>query len=239
MRPRLSIAISRKPQEQRILHRFVERGVEHLGQVLAVHLAGQRIEARQIGEPLLALVTLVDDAHDAVGAQRLAVAARRTSGRCPRPRLLCRSSPVRAHIRPDMGRRCPLSAAGRRHRPRRSGSVRSSGRRVGHSRGRWRSRRYRRCRSTAAALAPQTQHVGIEPPVVRDLTDRAEDVVGIEARRRRRRERSPASAGAEPARSTRRHRRSDFDWPRSPRLAAFAQRRASGAVFTSQPTGNP
>ena len=75
MRPRLSIAASMKPQDERSLIASAMVGLEHLGHVPAVHLAGQRVEARQIGEPLLLLVALVDDAHDAVGAQRRAVGA--------------------------------------------------------------------------------------------------------------------------------------------------------------------
>ena len=52
----------------------------------AVHLAGQCIEARQIGEPLLVLVPLVDHPHDAVRARRRCRRGRRTSARCPRAR---------------------------------------------------------------------------------------------------------------------------------------------------------
>jgi len=57
------------------LHRFLDHRLEHLADVPAVHLAGERIEAREIGQPLLALMALVDHAHHAVRADRPAVAA--------------------------------------------------------------------------------------------------------------------------------------------------------------------
>ena len=52
---------------------FIDGGFQHLDQVPAVHLAGQRVETRKVGEPLLPLMAFVDDPHDPVGAQRLAV----------------------------------------------------------------------------------------------------------------------------------------------------------------------
>ena len=55
------------------LHRFVERDRESLGQRIAVHLAGEAVEARQVGKPLLVIVALVDDAHHAVRARRAPV----------------------------------------------------------------------------------------------------------------------------------------------------------------------
>ncbi len=57
------------------VHRLVERGAEHLDQAGAVEFAGQRIELRKLLELALAFVALVDDAHDAMRPQRLAVGA--------------------------------------------------------------------------------------------------------------------------------------------------------------------
>ena len=55
------------------LHRLVERLRQHRGQPPAVHLAGQRIELRQVRQMLFLGVTLVDDADNAMRAHRLAV----------------------------------------------------------------------------------------------------------------------------------------------------------------------
>jgi uncharacterized protein (DUF2126 family) len=69
----LSTAISMKPQEPRYFTASSNAIVSVLGQRVAVHLAGQAVEARQVGKPLLVVVTLGDDAHDAVCARRAAV----------------------------------------------------------------------------------------------------------------------------------------------------------------------
>ena len=47
----------------------IERLAERRQQVLAIEVAGEFVVARKEGEPLLALVTIVDDAHDAERAQ--------------------------------------------------------------------------------------------------------------------------------------------------------------------------
>ena len=54
-------------------HGLIEDAAEHFDQMRAVHLAGQRVELRQLYELALALVPLVDGAHDAMGTLRLAV----------------------------------------------------------------------------------------------------------------------------------------------------------------------
>ncbi len=54
-------------------HRFIEDTAENVDQMCAVHLAGQLIELRQLRQLALALVALVDGAHDAMRPQRLAV----------------------------------------------------------------------------------------------------------------------------------------------------------------------
>ena len=56
-----------------ILHRLVERDGQLLGQRIAVHFAGQAVEARQVVEPLLMVVTFGDDAHHAMRARRAPV----------------------------------------------------------------------------------------------------------------------------------------------------------------------
>ena len=56
-------------------HRLRKRRFQHLGQMKAVHLAGEPVEARQIGEPLFLVMPVVDDADNAVRARGLAVAA--------------------------------------------------------------------------------------------------------------------------------------------------------------------
>ena len=76
MRARLSTAISMKPQEPRNLMASSSATAELLGQGVAVHFAGQAVEARQVGQPLLVLVALIDDAHDAVRARRAPVGSR-------------------------------------------------------------------------------------------------------------------------------------------------------------------
>jgi hypothetical protein len=68
-------------------HRFVEGVFENLGEVMAVQLAGQAVVAREIGEPALVLVALVDDAHDAVRARRLAVGADKPAAGVLDPKL--------------------------------------------------------------------------------------------------------------------------------------------------------
>src|SRR5204863_4868741 len=54
---------------------FIESDLQRLEQLDAVYLAGQSVELRQVGEPLLARVAFIDDAHDAVGTGRPAVGA--------------------------------------------------------------------------------------------------------------------------------------------------------------------
>ncbi len=64
--------------QQKAAGRLRARGIlqglfELFGQMPAIDLAGERIEAREIGELLLVLVAIVDDADEAMRAQRLAV----------------------------------------------------------------------------------------------------------------------------------------------------------------------
>ena len=58
-----------------LIDRLLQRRLQHLGEMPAVHLAGQAVEVRQVGELLLLRVPLVDDMDDAVRARRLAVVA--------------------------------------------------------------------------------------------------------------------------------------------------------------------
>src|SRR5262245_64555662 len=55
----------------------------------AIDLPGQRIEARQIGEPLLALVALVDDPQHTVRPQRASVRAREPAADVLDPQHRC------------------------------------------------------------------------------------------------------------------------------------------------------
>ena len=222
MRPRLSIATSRKPHEERSLHGLLERGFEHLGQVPAVHLAGERVEAREIGEPLLALVALVDRAHDAVRARRLAVGAGEPAAGILDPeRIRVRRGSAQARIAPDRERRRPDRASPSAS-PHRSASVRLSDRRT--------ARRPRplamadgigECQHAADIGAPD-EFVGVDPPVVRQPRRSRRRSHGRIERARWRcvcRRLAVDDAGRDAARPGRngRGRRADVrDWPHSP-----------------------
>ena len=92
------------------LQGFLDGGLENLGQAVTVELAGQGVEARQLGQLLLALAALVDDAHHPIGERGLAV----------RP-----GEPPSGILDPDHRRRgCPqriLQAGRERRRPRHAG----------------------------------------------------------------------------------------------------------------------
>ena len=51
--------------------RLLQCRLQHLGEMPAVHFAGQAVEVRQVGQPLLLRVPLVDGMDDAVRALRL------------------------------------------------------------------------------------------------------------------------------------------------------------------------
>ena len=118
-------------------------------------------------------MALVDDADDAMGAQRLAVGAGEPAAGVLDPDSFVgpRRRPQRIFA-PDRERRRPRRGSPSAS-PRRSASVRSSG-----------STSWAKPRpvaivagsaipSTAPALATPAQHVGIDPPFVGDLADRA------------------------------------------------------------------
>ena len=149
--------------------RLLEGRLQHLGEMEAIDLAGQAVEPRQIGEPLLLVVALVDDADDAVRPRRLAVAPANQ-----RPISSIHSSCRR---RPDAARIAPGKARRNRHRapaissPRRTGwlplrrraawrsCARSKswrGRRPSAPRSHWRPTPARRCRSTTRRQPPPT-----------------------------------------------------------------------------------
>ena len=78
-------------------HRRFERGGERLGELRAVHLAGERIEFGELDEPLLALVPRIDRAHHAMRAQRLAVGTGEPAAGVFQPGLLAVSARLKAY----------------------------------------------------------------------------------------------------------------------------------------------
>src|SRR5436190_2241148 len=54
-------------------HRLLERCLKHLGEMEAVHLAGEPIKPRQVSKPLLLIVALVDNANDTMRPYGLAI----------------------------------------------------------------------------------------------------------------------------------------------------------------------
>ena len=63
----------------------------------AIHLAGQAVEPRQIGEPLFLVVALVDDADDAMRPRRLAVGAGKPAADVLDPKRLVRAGGCSAY----------------------------------------------------------------------------------------------------------------------------------------------
>ena len=179
MRARLSTAISMKPHEPRYFTASSSATDKRLGQRVAVHLAGQAVEARQIGEPLLMIVTLVDDAHHAVRARRASVGAGEPAAIVldPEPRRAARRRPA-GSIRSGRERRC-------RHRGRRSASRRRSAswcwsdRGSPHSRGRCASAARSRDLQHLGGVRAPDDRVGVDAPVVGHEPDRGEDAAGI------------------------------------------------------------
>ena len=70
MARKLSTATIMKAIAVRIADRVGERLAERRQQMLPVEIAGEFVVARQERQPLLALVALVDDAHDAARPRR-------------------------------------------------------------------------------------------------------------------------------------------------------------------------
>jgi hypothetical protein len=179
------------------LDRFVDGFFEHLDHVPAIHLAGQGVEPGQIGEPLLALVALVDDAHDAVSACRFPVGAGEPAPDILDPEQAVGSGPQR--ILQLVGNAGALVLRGRPHHRvgARLPALRIDQLRVaapGAQR-----RRVGAGQDLADIRAPG-QRVSVDPPFVGHLPDRGEDRAGVERDRhgRDRRHRLVHEAGSLP-----------------------------------------
>ncbi len=143
--------------------RRVERGAKHLGQLRAVHLAGERIVFGELDELTLAFVARVDRAHHAVRAQRLAVGPGKPAAGILQPDLFAAVGVLEGvlHLIGNAGAAVALAAVGDRVA---GGCARLRPRRTRHRRGRWRSRRSRRrarqrhCRSSSARRCPAAIH---------------------------------------------------------------------------------
>ena len=166
-----------------ILHRLVERDGQLLGQRVAVHLAGQPVEARQVGKPLLVIVTLGDDAHDAVRACRPPLRSGKPAAVVldPEPDRAARSAieTVFGLIRDAAA---GVVAAGLRH------GVEARGRvlRVEQSRIAAAGRDARKIGDLQHFGGVDTpgEHVGVDAPVVGHEPDRSQDGVRVVQARR-------------------------------------------------------
>ena len=112
MRARLSTATSMKPQEVRSATACLKRVFQHFGEMEAVHLAGQGVELRQICEPLLLVVPLVDDADDAVREAGLAVGAGEPAADILDPKRLVGALRMQARTALDTDTPAPSSRSG-------------------------------------------------------------------------------------------------------------------------------
>ena len=180
MRARLSTATSMKPQEPRCATACASVDLQHLGQMKAVHLAGEPVEARQIGEPLFLRMPVVDDADDAVCARRLAVAAREPAANVLDPQRLLGAAAAAARTAPDTARPCPSSFCGdfiTASKRLVAASAPEQLRVVAPARDR---REAGRPSSTVGCIGAPGQHVGRDRPLVGRFADRRHDPRRIE-----------------------------------------------------------
>ncbi len=181
MRARLSMATSRKPQEEREAQRFFERVFEHFGQTVAVEFAGQPVAAGEKGQLALVLIAFVDDAQHAMRALRTAVRAGEPAAGVLDPE-------------PGLGRRvgtddildligdavAVVALVGLRHDVEAGlGVIRLEQLRISAAAG--------NCRDVgdqqnAGGVGAPRQRVGIDVPVIGHLADRSENCRGIELR---------------------------------------------------------
>src|SRR6185295_5711486 len=158
--------------------RLVERALEDLGQRVAVHLAGQAVEAREISEALLVVVALGDDADDAARARRTAVRTREPAAGVLDPELGCAA---RAGLEAVFGL---IGDAGAGIRPGalHHGVVARGG--VGRIEIAGIAAPGRDGRAISYAqhvpgIRPPGERVGVDAPVVRDKPDRREDAAQV------------------------------------------------------------
>ena len=165
---------------------FVEGRSSFSVRCAAVHLAGERIEARELGELLFALVALVDDADDAVGALRRAVVVGEPAAGILDPDLggSRRSAQRIFHLIGDAGAVVALARASSPRRSGRSGRDRPAG--LGAAAGDLRGDRRLQ---HVATLHPRSSSVRCPREAPRRPSAR------IAADRRRRLRRSPAPVG--------------------------------------------
>ena len=177
MRARLSMATSRKPHDERKRIASSMVSSQNFGEVVPVQLAGQAVAAREIREPALVLVALVDDAQRCRGRATACRRGRQTSGRCPRPRAWFRS--------PDRGGCSIESDRRRRGRSSRLSDCMTASKRACALLG-FEHLRVAAAARRSLATSPIEQHFGgigapvqdvaVDAPVVGNFADRGEDL---------------------------------------------------------------
>ena len=165
-----------EPQRVAKAYRFVELGAEHLGEVHAVHLPGQGIELRELGELVLAFMARSDRTHGSERAQRLAVATCKPAAGVLQPDFLAAAAPEDVlHLIGHAFAGVALTGLGDRveaaltvlgidllRKATAAGDVTEVGD-AEHGRG----------------IAAPDQCIGVEPPFIGDVTDRLENLRGV------------------------------------------------------------
>ena len=161
-----------------VLQRLVERGCKRLGQRIAVHLTGEAVETRQVGEALVAVVALRDRTHDAVRARRPPIRAREPAAVVFDPKPVCAIAPGQQAIFGLVGNAGAIIARALLHHGvvTRRRILRIEEARVAAAAG---DLRHVRHLKHLGSVRPPGQRVGVDAPVVWHEPDGGEDAARV------------------------------------------------------------